>query len=70
MFNFNRLVRFEDQKGQVHYGEASIQDAQSDLIGQSLKIYEGSEPWDNDFHLTEDTATISRVRAPAPASAE
>ncbi|TVY84568.1 Fumarylacetoacetate hydrolase domain-containing protein [Lachnellula suecica] len=64
MVNFNYLVRFEDQEGHIHYGEASPQDAQSDLVGRSLKVYKGGALWDDNFLLSETVATVSRVLSP------
>jgi hypothetical protein len=61
MVNFKYLVRFEDEAGHVRYGEASAEAIRSDLNGLSLNIYEGPEPWDDDFRLTEKKATVSRV---------
>ena len=54
MADFNYLVRFEDQKGDVHYGEISAEDARSDLVGKSLNIYEGVSPWNKNFCLSKD----------------
>lgn len=61
MANFKYLVRFEDREGHVRYGETSAEASRSDLIGLSLNTYEGGEPWDKDFRLTEKKATVSRV---------
>jgi hypothetical protein len=61
MVNFNYLVRFEDQSGNVHYGETTAQAARSELVGQTVATYEGRDPWDEDFKLSGNKATISKV---------
>ena len=61
MVEFKYLVRFEDHEGNVHYGEASAEEARSDLTGLSVNIYEGSAPWDDDFHISDRRATIAQV---------
>ena len=62
MVAFKHLVRFEDKDGHVQYGEASAEASRSDMTGLSLNIYEGgSEPWQENFSLSEKKATVSRV---------
>jgi hypothetical protein len=61
MLNFRYLVRFEAQDGSIQYGEAENPDQ---LVGQAVKLYRGRNPWDADFQLTNDTATIAKVLSP------
>ncbi len=65
MASFTRLVRFEDSQGQIQYGEVG-EEWQSGLEGRSVKIFDGSTPWDDDFRLTEKKATISKVWQASP----
>jgi hypothetical protein len=63
MSKFQRLIRFEDPQGQVHYGEiGSSVEEDSRLIGLEVSIYEGSTPWSEDFRLIEKRAKIAKVR--------
>ncbi|KIX97075.1 uncharacterized protein Z520_07189 [Fonsecaea multimorphosa CBS 102226] len=64
MPRFERLVRFRDSQGQIQQGEASKISWDSELVGKVVPIYKGTNPWDDDFHLTEQTATISEVLSP------
>lgn len=57
--NFQRLVRFRDENGQINYGEAP---ADEELIGKRVPIYTGSDPWD--LQHTTQTATITEVLCP------
>lgn len=59
--SFDRLVRFLDVEDQVYYGEAPPVPDPVELVGQSLCIYEGRAPWDEDFHLTDTTKKIQQV---------
>ena len=45
----------------MQYGEASAEASGSGLSGLTLNTYEGGEPWDKGFHLSEKKATVSRV---------
>ena len=66
MSKFQRLIRFEDPHGRVHYGElgARIVD-DSGYEGLEVHTYEGSSPWSGDFHSTETKARIGKVRKQA-----
>ncbi|OQV08540.1 hypothetical protein CLAIMM_12796 [Cladophialophora immunda] len=64
MARFERLVRFRDPQGHVQQGEAAKIPWDSELVGKVVPIYSGTDPWDEDFHLTEQTATISEVLSP------
>ncbi len=61
-FNFNRLVRFKSPSGQVHYGhvEGSGYSAET-LLGISVPIYEGGNPWDPTFQRIEAEEEIAEV---------
>ncbi|KAH6708775.1 aromatic compound degradation protein [Leptodontidium sp. MPI-SDFR-AT-0119] len=61
--SFTRLVRFKSLDGQIYYGEAGDQ-WQSDLKGKSVKIFSGLDPFDEKFHLSDKSATISEVLCP------
>lgn len=59
---FIRLIRFADPSGKVCYGEADGKDLTKDgLVGQSVPIYHGQNPWDGDFALTSETREITEV---------
>lgn len=63
MSNFQRLIRFEDSQGQVHYGELGSGNAEDlNFTGLEVQTYAGSTPWAEDFCLTATTAKISRAR--------
>ncbi|KAE8337409.1 hypothetical protein BDV24DRAFT_154359 [Aspergillus arachidicola] len=57
--NFQRLVRFRDNHGQIHYGEALADD---DLIDAQVPVYAGSDPWN--LRPTTQTARISEILCP------
>lgn len=60
--NFNRLIRFRNSDGQLHYGEAGDLDpALETFQGQTVPVYEGQNPWDSDFNLTSDREKIAEV---------
>ncbi|KAE8366465.1 fumarylacetoacetate hydrolase family protein [Aspergillus caelatus] len=59
--NFERLVRFRDSQGQIHYGEAHRNDK---LVGTQVPIYAGCVPWD--LRRTTQTAEIVEVLCPLP----
>lgn len=61
MASFDRLVRFRDAQGHVHQGEASAIPWTENLVGKTVKVFSGSSPWDKDFRLTNEEATISEV---------
>ena len=63
MSKFQRLIRFEDPQGQVHYGELDGCDIDdSGYEGLEVQTYNGSSPWSSDFHSTGMKATIRKVR--------
>jgi hypothetical protein len=62
MSKFQRLIRFEDSQGHVHYGELGGSDLLvSNFTGREVKIYEGSVPWSEDFQLTGKKIKIAKV---------
>ncbi|RFU24406.1 hypothetical protein B7463_g11930, partial [Scytalidium lignicola] len=64
MAQFDRLVRFRDVLGHIHHGEASKIPWEADLVGKTVPIYSGVDPWDENFRLTDEEATISEVLSP------
>lgn len=59
---FNRLIRFRTSAGKIHYGEAGdLESALDTLHGQTVRVYEGQNPWDSDFNLTSDREKIAEV---------
>lgn len=67
MSKFQRLIRFEDPQGQVHYGEldgCNVDD--SGYEGLEVQTYNGSSPWSSDFYSTGVKATIRKVLCPIP----
>ena len=63
MAAFGKLIRFKNALGNVFYGEASaLETVTTDaLIGAMIPVYEGGEPWDPTFRLTEQRETIAMV---------
>lgn len=58
---FSNLVRFKDSDGKVQYGEV---ESISDLIGQTVTVYDGESPWD--IVPTDKKATIAELLSPLP----
>ncbi|KAK5051554.1 hypothetical protein LTR84_003206 [Exophiala bonariae] len=61
---FKYLLRFEDENGNIHYGEAGGPGSEGDFLQQKLKTYSGKTPWDPDFQLSDKTATIAKILSP------
>lgn len=61
---FNRLVRFVDTEDNVQYGEAGAITDPAKLIGESVEVYEGQEPWLAGFRKTGMSKQIKEVRTP------
>lgn len=61
MANFSYLVRFKDDQGVIHYGEAGSDALQSELVGKTVDTYSGGLPWDVNFKLTGRSAKIVEV---------
>ncbi|KID69021.1 Fumarylacetoacetate hydrolase domain-containing protein 2A [Metarhizium brunneum] len=60
---FQRLVRFIASDGQIYYGETG-DDWQSELVGRTVKVFTGLDPWAPDFELSNQFATIQQVICP------
>jgi hypothetical protein len=58
--SFSRIVRFRDGEGQVYYGDAGS-DWNKDLRGQSIEVFQGSQPWDTNFDRSGNHAVVSEV---------
>ncbi|KAK4893283.1 hypothetical protein LTR27_008406 [Elasticomyces elasticus] len=57
---FSRLVRFEDEAGTVHYGEADA-DWKKGLVGQEVPTYDISDVFDANYTTTGNTATVAKA---------
>lgn len=67
MCKFQRLIRFEDLQGKVHYGELGSSNVdESSYPGLEVNTFEGSTPWSEDFHSTGKKAIITKVRTLLP----
>lgn len=67
--SFGRLVRFENESGQIKYGEAGPDtDAltSDSLVGSSVEVYNGQVPWDPTFQKSGKHEVIHKVVAPLP----
>lgn len=63
-YRINRLVRFVDNEGQTHYGEAPPQVIDpSDLIGEQVPVFEGGESWNPAFGLSGNAQKIAKVNS-------
>ncbi|KAL2845111.1 fumarylacetoacetate hydrolase family protein [Aspergillus pseudodeflectus] len=58
---FNRLLRFRDTGGKIHYGET---DDLSDWKGKQIPVYSGEVPWD--LSPTNEKAEVAEVLCPLP----
>jgi len=63
MATFNRLIRFQDENGDIHYGEAP-QDG--DLIGLQIQVYTES-PLEAAAPLSESKKRVIKILSPIPA---
>jgi hypothetical protein len=65
MAPFTSLFRFCDDSGLVYYGEAgeSSGHTKESLIGRSVPVFRGENPWDVDFALTGDQRKVVEVPA-------
>lgn len=57
---FSRLVRFEDSKGEVHFGEAGS-DWQKDLAGQIVPTYDISDAFQTEYSLSGHKVEVAKV---------
>lgn len=60
MVNFNYLVRFEDENGVIHFGEAGAGGSEGELVGRSVPVYTGEAPY-KQLQLSGSKATIAKV---------
>lgn len=58
------LVRFEDEHSNVLYGHTTADDLRSEMVGQSLNIYDGSVPWEAGFTLSNRKGRVCKVLSP------
>jgi hypothetical protein len=59
---FNHLVRFENESGQVLYGDAPEDATTLDsLIGAEVDVFEGDTPWGATFQRTSKRDVIAKV---------
>lgn len=61
MASFQYLIRFKDESGNIKYGEVGKPTSAESLIGSTVRVLEGINPWDPDLHLTEETAKVLEV---------
>lgn len=63
MSPFERLVRFKNPAGVTFYGEVELKETptKETLVGASVTVYEGGDPWDDSFKLTEKREQIAEV---------
>ena len=60
--SFKRLIRFSNLSREVFYGElGSERDWNEDLIGITIPVYNGQEPWAESFSLTDRVEAIDQV---------
>lgn len=61
MAAFRYLIRFKDASGKILLGEAGAPRKAETLLGSSVRVYQGSAPWDPKLRLTERTAEVKEV---------
>lgn len=63
MASFRKLLRFKNAAGQILYGEADhVSEVTHDgLIGTSVPVYNGVDPWAANFGLTGSVDTVAEV---------
>ncbi|KAF2691216.1 fumarylacetoacetate hydrolase family protein [Lentithecium fluviatile CBS 122367] len=67
MPSFNRLVRFENESGQVMYGDVPDNVGTPDsFVGTRVDVFEGDTPWGASFQRTARQDVIAKVLAPLP----
>ncbi|RVX69036.1 hypothetical protein B0A52_06749 [Exophiala mesophila] len=68
MAAFGRLIRFKDASGSVFYGEVEQSSSLTEqgLTGLTVPIYNGSQPWDDEFALTGEKKIVETVLCPLP----
>lgn len=64
-FVFHRLVRFQNARGEVRYGELPQTTAAEDnLIGLEVNVYDGDDPWS--LAETSEKDIVKQVRSLLP----
>lgn len=60
---FGKLLRFKTASGQVYYGEARglAQVTADSLMGTEVPIFNGDNPWSEDFKLSDRKEKIAEV---------
>jgi hypothetical protein len=62
---FNRILRFRDSAGTIHFGELNNQIIVSadGLVDKEVEVYtSGAAPWDDNFKLSGECAVVKEVR--------
>ena len=62
MAAFRYLIRFKDVSGKILLGEAGAPKKAETLLGSTVRVYQGSAPWDPNLKLTERTAEVKEVQ--------
>jgi hypothetical protein len=60
---FGKLLRFKTPSGQVCYGEARglAQITKDSLMGAEVPIFNGGDPWSEDFKLSGRKEKVAEV---------
>ncbi|RYO55576.1 hypothetical protein AA0113_g8722 [Alternaria arborescens] len=67
MAPFKHLVRFQNASSKVFYGELqTVDDFDTTLIGQTVRVFNGDGPWDTIFRLSDQEECIAEVLCPLP----
>jgi hypothetical protein len=59
-FPFDRLVRFENEFGEVKYGEVASESLRS-LVGSTVEVYTGDSPLDPAFQRNGKREVVHKV---------
>jgi hypothetical protein len=57
---FGRLIRFENQLGEIKYGELATESPNS-LVGSTVEVYNGDFPWNPGFQNNGETDIVHKV---------
>lgn len=68
MASFQRLLRFKNPQGTIFYGESPVDGTVTaeQLLGASVKVYNNSSPFDDDFTFSGQTEKVAEVRLLSP----
>ena len=63
MVAFGKLLRFKTSSGEAFYGEAKDLGniTRETLIGATVPIFQGDEPWASDFVPSDQKETVAEV---------